>query len=73
VEPPLEILVVRDRTIMERQEIRRVYVELDARKAKGERNIAIRYTNGVPSIVLHRYDKGANIQSAGHSTLPSKS
>lgn len=45
------IHISRDCTILERQEIRRVYVELDKRKKSGELNISIRYKNETPRIV----------------------
>ncbi|XP_050529713.1 uncharacterized protein LOC126899159 [Daktulosphaira vitifoliae] len=49
------IHVSRDRTLLERQEIRRVYQDLDNRKKQGETNITIRYRNGFPYIVKNNH------------------
>lgn len=46
----IPIAVVRDRTLLERKHIRRVYTELDERKKNGESNIMVKYRNGIPSI-----------------------
>lgn len=40
-----------DLTIMQRDHIKRVYKELDERKAKGENNIIVKFIRGVPRIV----------------------
>lgn len=49
------IQVSRDRTQLERQEIRRVYQDLDNRKKQGEAGITIRYRNGFPHIVKNNH------------------
>lgn len=52
------IHISRDRTFLERQEIRGVYAELDNRKKQGELNISIRYKNGIPRIVQNSQGSG---------------
>lgn len=44
--PANSISISRDRTLLERQEIRRVYTELENRKKNGEHNISIKYSRG---------------------------
>lgn len=66
--PANSISISRDRTLLERQEIRRVYTELENRKKSGEHNISIRYRNGIPLIVPN--DGGV---SGSHSNHPSSS
>jgi hypothetical protein len=70
--PNLTISVARDRTLLERQEIRRIYSELDNRKKSGELNITIRYRNGIPTIVstIQGFDSGHS--STYRSALQSK-
>lgn len=48
----ISISVSRDRTILERHEIRQVYVELEVRKKSGEHNIAFKYRNRIPFIAF---------------------
>lgn len=40
--------VVRDCTVAERLEIRRVYAELEARKKNSEQSVAVRHRSGIP-------------------------
>lgn len=49
--PTNSISISRDRTLLERKEIRHVYTELENRKKNGDHNISIRYRNGIPLIV----------------------
>jgi hypothetical protein len=66
--PANSISISRDRTLLERQEIRRVYTELENRKKNGEHNISIKYRNGIPLIVPN--DGGV---TGSHSNHPSSS
>ncbi|KAG8321925.1 hypothetical protein J6590_037230 [Homalodisca vitripennis] len=43
----------RDRTVKERNHLRKLRADLEARKNAGENDLAIRYINGVPSISNH--------------------
>ncbi|KAE9524498.1 hypothetical protein AGLY_015086 [Aphis glycines] len=43
--------LVRDRTILERQQLRTFHVELDRRVAAGEHNLTITFKNGSPCII----------------------
>lgn len=63
----ISISVVRDRTLLERKHIRRVYAELDERKKNGESNIMVKYRNGIPSIapVTNRSVSMTNASSSG--------
>jgi hypothetical protein len=63
----ISIAVVRDRTLLERKHIRRVYTELEERKKNGESNIMVKYRNGIPSIapVTNRFVSKTNATSAG--------
>ncbi|KAE9542413.1 hypothetical protein AGLY_003274 [Aphis glycines] len=66
--PANSISISHDRTLLERQEIRRVYSEHENRKKNGEHNIFIRYRSGIPLIVPN--DGGV---SGSHSNHPSSS
>jgi len=66
--PANSISISRDRTLIERQEIRRVYTDLENRKKNVEHNFSIRYRNGIPLIVPN--DGGV---SGSHSNHPSSS
>lgn len=69
--PPTDtISISRDRTLLERQEIRRVYNELDDRRKKGDHNVSIRYRSGVPFLVLNETAGPGNLShqtSSSHS------
>lgn len=69
---PITISVARDRTPLERQEIRRVYAEFDVRKNSGEQNILVRYRNGTPSIVSNTQRFHATSQHTRLATTSSK-
>jgi len=62
--PAISISISRDRTLLERQEIRRVYTELENRKKNGEHNISINYRNGIPLIVPN--DGGVSRSRSNH-------
>lgn len=62
------INISRDRTLLERQEIRRVYQELDSRKKKGEHNISIRYRNGAPHIMSSDHPSDGPARSSSHAS-----
>lgn len=66
--PANSIFISHDRTLLERQEIRRVYSEVENRKKNGEHNISIRYRNEFPLIVPN--DGGV---FGSHSNHPSSS
>lgn len=68
---PLSVIsVVRHRTVVERIEIRKVCADLEARKAKGETNITIRYKNRIRFIVKNLYDIGfVKHSTRNYSTL----
>jgi len=63
----ISIAVVRDRTLLKRKHILRVYTELDERKKDGESNIMVKYRNGIPSIapVTNRSVSKTNATSSG--------
>ncbi|CAI6357915.1 unnamed protein product [Macrosiphum euphorbiae] len=67
--PPLLVSVVRDRTLMERQQVRQVYADLQQRRKNGENNIVVRHFNGVPSIVQANKDFQLNNTTHRHVTL----
>lgn len=69
--PSPTISVVRDRTVAERLEIRRIYAELEDRKKNGELGVAVRYKNGVPYILVNRSVGSASAQV--NSTVPASS
>lgn len=54
--PSVTISISRDRTLMERNLVRQIYAEFKDRTDKGESNIRIRYSNGIPHIVNHGHD-----------------
>jgi len=57
--PAIEISILRDRTLMERKQIRQTYAELKERKVgwrNGEMDIIIKYINGMPRIINLRQD-----------------
>ncbi|KAL5245838.1 hypothetical protein ACI65C_013246 [Semiaphis heraclei] len=68
-DPPLLVSVVRDRTLMERQQVRQVYADLEQRRRNGENNIVVRHFNGVPSIVQANKDFQLNHTTHRHVTL----
>lgn len=68
-DPPLLVSVVRDRTLMERQQVRQVYADLEQRRKNGENNIMVRHFNGVPSIVQANKDFQLNHTAHRHVTL----
>ncbi|CAI6360072.1 unnamed protein product [Macrosiphum euphorbiae] len=68
-DPPLLVSVVRDRTLMERQQVRQVYADLEQRRKNGENNIVVRHFNGVPSIVQAKKDFQLNHTTHRHVTL----
>jgi len=63
----ISISVVRDRTLLERKYIRRIYAELEEREKNGESNIMVKYRNGIPSIapVTSRSVTKTNSTSSG--------
>ncbi|KAF0701871.1 Reverse transcriptase domain-containing protein, partial [Aphis craccivora] len=65
-DPPLLVSVVRDRTLMERQQVRQVYADLVQRRKNGENNIVVRHFNGVPSIVQANKDFQLNHTAQRH-------
>jgi len=68
-DPPLLVSVVRDRTLMERQQVRQVYADLEQRRKNGENNTVTRHFNGVPSIVQANKDFRLNHTAHRHVTL----
>ncbi|KAF0746697.1 Uncharacterized protein FWK35_00024588 [Aphis craccivora] len=70
-DPPLLVSVVRDRTLMERQQVSHVYADLEQRRKNGENNIVVRHFNGVPSIVQANKDFQLN-HSRSSSCHPCK-
>lgn len=51
-----------DLTIMQRDYIRKIYGELDDRKANGENNLIVKFIRGVPRIVVNRRNNNTNSQ-----------
>ncbi|CAI6358501.1 unnamed protein product [Macrosiphum euphorbiae] len=69
-DPPLSVSVVCDRTLMERQQVRQVYADLEQRRKNGEHNIVVRHFNGVPSIVQADKDFQFNHSTHRHVAIP---
>jgi len=68
--PPLLVSVVRDRTLIERQQLRQVYANLEQRRKNGEHNIVTSHFKGVPSIVQAGKDFHLNHTTHRHVALP---
>jgi regulator of replication initiation timing len=66
----IPIKISRDRTFVERQEIRRVYVEFDKRRKQGEQNISIRYKNGTPRIIQGSHNTGSTTNPRPRNAPP---
>lgn len=66
------ISFTRDRTLLERQEIRRLYAELEVRKNSGEHNIIVKYINGIGTIVFSIHEFHVDNHSTCHPTMLEK-
>ncbi|KAL4113859.1 hypothetical protein QTP88_017420 [Uroleucon formosanum] len=67
--PSNSISISRDRTLLERQEIRRVYAELENRKKNGEHNISISIFRCDRSIHSSNFSRGGGVLIAVRNNL----
>lgn len=51
-----------DQTVMQRDYIKKIYKDLDERKAKGEKNLIVKFIRGIPKIVVNTRNN-TNIQT----------
>jgi hypothetical protein len=51
---PPNIKLKRDYTIMQRNHLRELWSQVEARKTKGDDNISVKFFNGTPKIVANR-------------------